>query len=68
MVGGNVPYEGRVEICIDNEWGSICDVGWDEVDASVVCARLDYLTDGKSILIIALHINLYICIPIPCMS
>ena len=47
LVGGNVPYEGRVEICLDNEWGSICDISWDEADASVICARLDYLTDGK---------------------
>lgn len=37
-----------MEICLDNEWGSICDVGWDEIDASVVCGRLDYLTDGNS--------------------
>ena len=52
LVGGIIPYEGRVEICIDNEWGSICDVSWDEVDASVVCASLGYLTDGKPVLIL----------------
>lgn len=64
LVGGIVPYEGRAEICIDNEWGSICDVSWDEVDASVVCASLDYLSDGESVLILLPpHIP-----PIPCLS
>ena len=57
LVGGNVPYEGRVEICLENEWGSICDIGWDEADASVVCTRLDYLTDGSNpfLILVLLH-------------
>ena len=29
--------EGRVEICINGLWSSVCDNGWDSLDAKVVC-------------------------------
>ena len=30
-------YQGRVEVCINETFGAICDVGWDELDAQVAC-------------------------------
>ena len=37
IVGGNKYYEGVVEICRNNEWGVICDQGWNDVSAAVLC-------------------------------
>ena len=39
MDGANA-REGRVEICINNAWGSICDQGFTKEEAIVVCRQL----------------------------
>ena len=46
LVGGHSSTEGRVEICISNVWGTICDDYWDDDDAKVVCRQLGYSTGG----------------------
>lgn len=37
---------GRVEICIDQMFQTICEDGWSDVDASVLCAELGFSTYG----------------------
>ena len=48
LVRGNVPNEGRVELCINNVWGTVCDDGWSSTDATVVCRQLGYSTQGQN--------------------
>ena len=48
LVDGSIPNEGRVEICINNQWGTVTDDGWWSNDAKVVCRQLGYLTDGET--------------------
>ena len=46
LVSGNVKNEGRVEICVDNVWGTVCHDKFSNTDAKVVCRKLNYLTTG----------------------
>ena len=43
LVGGAGPLEGRVEIFLLGQWGTVCNYNWDFVDATVVCHQLGYL-------------------------
>lgn len=46
LVGGDSSNEGRVEVCVNQAWGTVCDHNWNSEDANVVCGQLRFLQRG----------------------
>ena len=46
LVGGNGPHEGRVEVCVNEVWGTVCSNGWNTGDSNVVCRQIGYMPLG----------------------
>lgn len=45
--GGPNVREGRVEICLNNAWGTVCSTLFDDEDAAVVCAQMNFEREGE---------------------
>ena len=46
-MGGSSNLEGRVEVCVDGDWGTVCDDGWSTVDANIACRQLGFSNSGE---------------------
>ena len=50
LLEGSTPLEGRVEICKNNVWGTVCHNAWTFVDARVVCRQLGFSVAGEELI------------------
>jgi len=47
LTGSSLDYVGRVEVCYDGHWGTVCDDSATNATADVVCRQLDHAALGK---------------------
>ena len=65
LVGGNTQYEGRVEVCINRVWGTVCSSRynpywwwwsysyyWGTPDSNVVCRQLGHMELGTILFVL----------------
>jgi hypothetical protein len=57
LVGGKNKFEGRVEVCQNKQWKTVCHDGWDDEEARVACRQLGFAEDSRSELFL-IHTNL----------
>ncbi|XP_056639840.1 protein bark beetle [Diorhabda sublineata] len=43
LLGGNTETEGRLQIKVNNQWGTVCNYGWTIKNAALVCHQLGYV-------------------------
>lgn len=46
LVGGTTANEGRIEVCVNDQWGTVCEGGFGYSDALVVCNQLGFNDTG----------------------
>ena len=57
LLEGNSPTEGRVEVCLEGAWGSVCHNGWNSAEATIACRQLGFSVTGM------IRIKSLTCIP-----
>ena len=52
LVGEDTPLEGRLEVCINSAWGTVCNNRFGNHDAATACHQLGFERNGQFIIMI----------------
>ena len=57
LVGGTSTLEGRVELCFNAMWGTVCDDLFGAPEAQVICRQLGFSDNGTMMLLTLVNAN-----------
>lgn len=57
LQGGTNEREGRIEICNDETWGTVCDRAFGVPDGNVACRQLGFAPIGRYHLSLTIFLN-----------
>lgn len=66
-MGGTSNRDGRLEICNDNVWGTVCDDSFTPLDANVACRQLGFSSSGTYVHVHGETIGVVLCMDIELM-
>ena len=65
LQGGSTSMNGRVEVCRNGDWGTVCDDYWSTVDSDVACRQLGFSNSGTTFFVLSVSMkNDYTCLSI----
>lgn len=63
-MGGDGAHEGRLEVCFNGHWGTVCEDRWSNRDAEAVCGILGFQRTGvcvclQAVVFTFLHVDYF---------
>ena len=58
LINGTAANEGRLEVCMNKVWGTVCGISWGTADSKVACKQLGHQQLGicMCLLVYMIHI------------